>query len=97
MLKLFIYFILILLLFAIIPETFWQWLKPYFNWEILLTTIKKGWENFIKFIQESSGINFNEFFVIIKKYIGIDILSIINSTKNILANFFLKISNFFSK
>lgn len=95
MFKVFIYFLIILFLFAIIPEKFWQWLKPYFNWEVLLKTIKKGWENFFRFIKESTGINFDNFFITIKEYTGIDFYKISEFFKNLIANFFLKLYNLF--
>ncbi|MCS7184257.1 MAG: hypothetical protein NZ866_02865 [Patescibacteria group bacterium] len=90
--RLFITFIIILIIFAIVPDKFWQWLKPYFNWEVFSKTIKLGWEKFWQFLQDSSGLNFNDFFDKIKDYFGLDINNIWNDFKNFLANIFTKIS-----
>lgn len=74
------------------PDKFWQWLKPYFNWEVFLKTIKLGWQKFWQFIQEITGINFIDFFDKIKKYFGLDILNIFKSLKEYSANILEKIA-----
>lgn len=92
LIRLFIYFIIILIIFALLPDKFWQWLKPYFNWEVFLKTIKLGWQKFWQFIQEITGINFIDFFDKIKKYFGLDILNIFKSLKEYSANILEKIA-----
>ncbi|GIW66151.1 MAG: hypothetical protein KatS3mg095_0049 [Candidatus Parcubacteria bacterium] len=91
--RLFVIFIIILILFAILPDKFWQWLKPYFNWEIFINTLNKGWQKFWQFIQEITGINFLDFFDKIKNYTGLDIVNIYKSFKYFLSNIFYKISD----
>ncbi|GIW65776.1 MAG: hypothetical protein KatS3mg094_295 [Candidatus Parcubacteria bacterium] len=91
--RLFIYFIIILIVFAILPDSFWQWLNPYFNWEVFLRTLSKGWQKFWQFIQETTGLNFNDFFDKIKNYFGLDIVNIFRSIKEFIANILLHFIN----
>jgi len=87
LIKFFIYFIIILLFFSFLPKSFLDNLKKYFNWDVFLDTLKKGWSNFIDFIQESTGINFSEIPFRLKQTFGIDIIAIWNSIVDFLKRF----------
>jgi len=91
LIRLLLFFVIVLIIFAIVPEKFWQWLKPYFNWEVFLKTLKLGWQKFLIFLQEVTGINFGDFFDKIKNYFGLDIVNIFLGFKNFIANIFGRI------
>ncbi len=83
---------IILILFAIIPGKFWEWLKPYFNWEVFLKTLETGWQKFNQFLKETIGFSFSDFFKALKNFIGIDIPLIFQKVRTFLGNIFEKIA-----
>ncbi|GIW65155.1 MAG: hypothetical protein KatS3mg093_134 [Candidatus Parcubacteria bacterium] len=95
LIRLTIYFIIILIIFAIIPKSFLDKIKKFFNWEIFWQTLKTGFNNFINFIKEATGLDFSKVPESLKKTFGLDIIAIWSSIKNFLANFFMKLSSIF--
>ena len=91
--RIFIIFLVIIILFAILPKSFWQWLKPYFNIEVLLNTLKTGWINFWNFIKEATGLDFSKIPEFIKNYLGLDIIKFWLAIKNFIINILEKILN----
>ncbi|MGC8981578.1 MAG: hypothetical protein ACP5JU_01345 [Minisyncoccia bacterium] len=88
-------FILIILVFAIVPKSFWDKIRPYFNWEVLFKTLKTGWLKFIDFLEGIFGFKFSDIPDYIKKSTGIDFERIFLSIKISLGNLFEKIANIF--
>jgi hypothetical protein len=94
MFKLGFYFLIILILFAILPESFLNNLKKFLNWENFVQTLKTGFANFSNFLKEAFGIDINEIFIKFKS-IGIDFPLLWLKIKTFISEFFLKISNIF--
>jgi hypothetical protein len=94
-LKFLFYFIILLLIFAILPDDFLKNIKKIFNWEVFFNTLKTGWYRFLDFIKNTIGIDFNQFFINLKKFLGIDLIYLWTIIKNFLANLFQKLANFF--
>lgn len=97
LIRFFVIIILILFIFAILPQGFWDWLKPYFNKDVFLNTLKLGWIKFNLFLKEVFNIDLSQIPEIIKKIFGIDILQIWIKIKDFLANLFYEIYKFFSQ
>ncbi|MCS7200654.1 MAG: hypothetical protein NZ822_00675 [Patescibacteria group bacterium] len=93
--KIVIYIIIILIIFAILPKSFLDKIKKYFNWEIFWQTLKKGFDNLMNFIKEATGLDFSKIPASIKQAFGIDIIAIWSDIKNFLANFFMRLASFF--
>ena len=89
--------LLILLVFGLLPQGFWNWLKPYFNKDVFINTIKLGWIKFNMFLKETLGIDFNIIPETFKKIFGIDLIQLWITIKNFLANLFYEIYKFLSK
>ena len=90
----FIFFIIIVL-FAIIPDKFWNWLKPYFNWDSLKATLLKGWNKFAEFIKDISGFAMRTIDDIIRSWIGVDVAQVWITVKGFLANAFSQTADVF--
>jgi len=86
-------FLVIIILFAILPKSFWEWLKPYFNIEVLLNTLKAGWNNFWNFIKETTGLDFSKIPEFIKNYLGLDLIKLWLSIKSFVIYILEKILN----
>jgi len=86
-------FLVIIILFAILPKSFWEWLKPYFNIEVLLNTLKAGWNNFWNFIKEATGLDFSKIPEFIKNYLGLDLIKLWVSIKSFVIYILEKILN----
>lgn len=93
--KLIIYLIIILIIFAILPKSFLDKLKKFFNWEIFWQTLKKGFNNLLNFIKETTGLDFSQVLPSLKKAFGIDLVAIWLAIKNFLANFFNRLASIF--
>jgi len=94
-LKLTFYLIIILIIFALLPSGFLEKLKKFFNWDVFLKTLKTGWGKLINFLEQSTGIQFNQIPVKLKEKFGIDIILFWTTIKNFLANLFEKLTNLF--
>mgnify|MGYP001626226455 CR=1 FL=1 len=86
-------FLIILILFAILPQSFWNWLKPYFNIEVLINTLKAGWYNFWNFLKETTGLDLSKIPEFIKNYLGIDLIKLWLTIKTFLISILEKILN----
>lgn len=93
--KLGIYFIIILIIFAVLPKSFLDKIKKFFNWEVFLQTLKKGFHNLMNFIKETTGLDFGQILPSFKKTFGIDLVAIWTAIKNFLANFFSRLASIF--
>ena len=89
--------LLILFIFGMLPQDFWDWIKPYFNKDVFLNTIKLGWIKFNIFLKDTLGIDLSIIPETIKKIFGIDIVQIWITLKNFLASVFYEIYKFLSK
>jgi uncharacterized protein YggT (Ycf19 family) len=94
-LKIIFWILIILIIFAIVPESFWNKIKPYFNIEKLVQTIKAGFRNLIQFLQDVTGIDFSTLPEKIKEVLGIDLIKIWSAIKNFLATIFEKLARIF--
>jgi hypothetical protein len=88
-----IYIVIILLIFAFLPEEILNKLKLFFNWDVFLNTLKKGFNKLVNFLEENIGIDFDQIFIKIKEALGIDIPLLFKTIKNTLANFFQNLAN----
>lgn len=93
--KLGIYFIIILIIFAVLPKGVLDKIKKFFNWEIFWKTLKTGFHNLTNFIKEATGIDFSQILPSLKKTFGIDLVAIWTIIKNFLANFFSRLALMF--
>ncbi len=89
------YIILILIIFAVLPKGVLDKIKQYFNWEIFLNTLKKGFQNLLNFIKETTGLDFSKIFEKLKNTFGIDLIALWSGIKNFFYNLFLKLANIF--
>jgi hypothetical protein len=89
------YLIILLIVFALLPQEFLGKLKQFFNWDVFLKTLKTGWEKLINFLEQATGIQFNQILVKLKEKFGIDIILFWTTIKNFLANLFEKLANLF--
>ncbi len=89
------YLVIILIIFAILPENVLEGLKKFFNWDIFFNTLKTGFNNLINFIQEATGIDFDQILIKLKTTFGIDLVFLWETIKKFLANIFLKLANIF--
>ena len=89
------YFVIILIVFALLPKNFLEKLKQFIDWDIFLKTIKTGWNNLIDFLEKATGIQFEQIPVKLKEKFGIDIILFWQTIKNFLANIFEKLANIF--
>jgi hypothetical protein len=87
------YLIILLIVFALLPQGFLEKLKQFFNWDVFLKTLKTGWEKLINFLEQATGIQFNQIPVKLKEKFGIDIILFWTTIKNFLSNFFEKLAN----
>jgi hypothetical protein len=76
------------LIFSFLPKSFLDSLKKIFNWDIFFNTLKKGWLNFVNFIEEATGIKFSDVSVRLKQVFGIDIIALWNLLVGLLNKFF---------
>jgi hypothetical protein len=60
-----------------------------------LKTLKTGWEKLINFLEQATGIQFNQIPIKLKEKFGIDIILLWTTIKNFLANLFEKLANLF--
>lgn len=99
LLKLFFYFLIILIIFAFLPESILNKLKNFLNWEVFLNTLKSGFFKFLLFTKEVTGIDFlkifQKFTQSLESSLGINFEALIKQIKDFLANFFQKLSDFF--
>lgn len=93
--KIIFWLLVILIIFAILPQGFLDKIKPYFDVEKFFSTLKTGWHNFIGFLEEISGIDFSALPDKIKDTLGIDIIKLWSAIKNFLANIFERLANIF--
>lgn len=93
--KIFIWFVVIIFIFAILPDSFWNWLKPYFNIDTFLSFFKKGLMKFFNFIKESTGLDFSKIDDNIKNHLGLDIKLIFLKIRGFLANILERLVKFF--
>lgn len=89
--------LIILFVFGMLPQSFWDWLKPYFNKDVFVNTIKLGWIKFNQFLKDTLNIDLSQIPEIVKKIFGIDLIMIWLKIKNFLANLFLKIYEFLAR
>jgi hypothetical protein len=89
------YFIVILIIFALLPKSSLEKLKTFFNWDVFLNTLKKGFNNLVNFLKEIIKVDFNQILSRLKIIFGIDLIALWSAIKNFLANFFLKLANIF--
>ncbi|MEM5815518.1 MAG: hypothetical protein QXL14_00515 [Candidatus Aenigmatarchaeota archaeon] len=89
--------IIVLLIFAALPQNFWNWLKPYFNIDIFLNTLKLGWIKFNLFLKDTLGIDLSQIPQTIENIFGINIIEIWIKIKSFLASLFYEIYKFLSK
>jgi hypothetical protein len=89
------YLIILLIVFALLPSGFLEKLKQFFNWDVFLKTLKTGWEKLINFLEQATGIQFNQIPIKLKEKFGIDIILFWTTIKNFLANLFEKLANLF--
>lgn len=75
-----IYLIIILIIFAFLPDGVLNKLKTFFNWDNFLNTLKTGLDRFLNFLQEITGIDFSN-------------ISFLEKIKILLSNFFEKLAN----
>ncbi len=90
-------FLIILFIFGLLPQSFWDWLKPYFNKDVFINTLKLGWIKFSQFLKETLNIDLEKIPELVKNIFGIDLVNIWIKIKNFLANLFLRLSEFFAK
>lgn len=95
LLRLIFFIFILLIIFAIVPQSFWNWLKPYFNWETLVTTLKLGFRKLVDFIQATTGVDLSLIDDKIRDLTGIDLIIIWARIKEFLSNFFERLANFF--
>ena len=88
-------FIIVIIIFAVVPKSFWDKIKPYFNWEVLFNTLKTGWIKFVDFLEGIFGFKFSDIGDYIKKSTGIDFGRIFLNIKISIGNFFEKLANLF--
>ncbi len=93
--KIIFWIIIILLIFALIPKDILNKIKPFFDWEKFVNTLKTGWQNLLNFIKEVTGIDFSSLPQKIKDVLGIDIIKLWQAIKNFLASIFEKLANLF--
>lgn len=62
------YFLIILILFAILPKSVFDNLKKFFNWENFVKILKTGFNNFINFIKEIFSIDLSVWWLKIKTF-----------------------------
>jgi len=93
--RVFLFFIIVIIIFAVVPKSFWDKIKPYFNWEVLLNTLKTGWIKFVDFLEGVFGFKFSDIDDYIKNSIGIDFGRIFLNIKLFLGKFFEKLANIF--
>lgn len=89
--------IMVLLIFAILPQGFWDWLKPYFNKDVFLNTLKLGWLKLNLFIKEIFNVDLFQVPKFIEKIFGINVIQIWLKIKIFLANIFYEIYKLLSK
>jgi hypothetical protein len=89
------YLIIVLIVFALLPQGFLERLKKFFNWDVFLETLKTWWGQLINFLEKATGIQFNQIPVKLKEKFGIDIILFWTTIKNFLANFFEKLAGIF--
>jgi hypothetical protein len=89
------YLIILLIIFALLPSEFLVKLKQFFNWDVFLKTLKTGWEKLINFLENATGIQFNQIPIKLKEKFGIDIILFWTTIKNFLANLFEKLAKIF--
>ncbi|MCL4358289.1 MAG: hypothetical protein M1505_01455 [Patescibacteria group bacterium] len=90
--RLIFYFFIILVIFAIVPTSFWNWLKPYFNWQNLIKTFSLGWQKLATFIKGATGIDFSGFGPKIKTLTGIDFSLAFEKIRLFLSNIFTRLA-----
>lgn len=95
LIKLAIYFIIILIIFAVLPKSFLDKIKKFFNWEVFWRTLKTGFNNLMNFIKEATGLDFSQILPSLKKTFGIDLVAIWTTIKNFLANLFSRLASIF--
>lgn len=88
---------IILFIFGLLPQGFWDWLKPYFNKDVLVNTIKLGWIKLTKFLKDTFNVDLNKIPEAIKNISGIDLVNIWSKIKNFFVNIFSKTYEFLSK
>lgn len=95
--RLFIGTLVILFAFAIVPDSFWNWLKPYFNWDSFGGTLGTGFAKFSQFLREATGLDLGRVPEKFRQWLGVDLSLIWQRTQDFFANIFEKLSNFFRR
>lgn len=86
---------IVLIIFAIVPESVWRVLKPYFNWENFLNTLRLGWKKFLAFSHDTLGLDLTQIPGKIKQLTGIDIVLIWIKIKLTIAKLFERLAQIF--
>lgn len=92
-LKWFLYLILVLIIFALLPSSILDKIKHFFYWENIVNILKGGWYNLIDFLQSVTGIDFYRIWVKLKDWINIHLFW--QTIRDFFINFFNKIIEFF--
>ncbi len=86
--------VIILIIFAFLPQGILEKIKQFFNWEIFFNTLKLGFSNLLNFLEETTGIDFAQVPLKLKMIFGIDLMALWLSFKGFLADLFQKLANF---
>ncbi len=89
--------LIILFAFAIVPDSFWNWLKPYFNAGALGGTLGTGFAKLSQFLREATGLDLSQVPEKFRQWLGIDVSLIWERTRDFFATIFEKLSNFFRR
>jgi hypothetical protein len=92
--RLIVWIVIILIIFAIIPSSFWDKLRPFINLEKFIKAIKLGFEKLAHLFKEATGIDLLNIGNRIKEFLGIDLDSVWQGFKNTLNQLWQKISEF---
>lgn len=90
--RLIFWLVIVLIIFAVVPDSFWNWLKPFFNWEKFLDTIKLGFQKIANLLK-GIGLDLSQIDDKIKEFSGIDLSNIWQGIKNFFSGIFGKIGN----
>lgn len=95
--RLFVGVLVILFAFAVVPDSFWNWLKPYFNVSSFGGTLGTGFTKFSQFLREATGLDLSQVPEKFRQWLGIDLSLIWERGRDFFATIFEKLSNFFRR
>jgi len=86
---------IVLVIFALVPESVWQALKPYFNWDNFIRTLRLVWQRLVDFIRDSTGFDLRQIPEKIRQFTGIDFVLIWSKIKLTIAQLFERLAEIF--